>query len=91
MKTLSHLRPLAVAALLICSLSACNTGSNSGDTNVERGAEKSFDPATQQKATVADDSAASGLQRDTAAGPTGRQQYESATDRKDRNNDGIAD
>ncbi|WP_426493223.1 hypothetical protein [Hymenobacter sp. 102] len=91
MKRLSSLCSLAVAALLVVSVSACNTGSSSGDTNVERGAEKSNDPATQQNATLAADSATSGLQRDTAAMPTGRQQYESATERKDRNNDGIAD
>lgn len=91
MKTLLTFRPLAVAALLGLLVSACNTGSGSGDTNVERGSEKSLDPANQQNAAVSADSATSGLAADTAAGPTGRQQYESATDRKDRNNDGLAD
>ncbi|RSK37087.1 hypothetical protein [Hymenobacter metallilatus] len=91
MKTLNFLRPLAVAVLLVTTVSACNTGTGTGDTNVERGAEKSLDPANNQPATVADDSAASGLRRDTSAGPTGRQQYEQAADTKDRNHDGIAD
>jgi predicted small secreted protein len=91
MKRIFSLRFLAAAVLLAASVSACNTGSNSGDINVERSAEKSNDPATQQTATLAADSATSGLRPDTAALPTGRQQYESATERKDRNNDGIAD
>ncbi|MDU0369421.1 hypothetical protein ACFPAF_03370 [Hymenobacter endophyticus] len=91
MKTLLAFRSLAVAALLVSFVSACNTGSDSGDTNVERGSEKSLDPARHQNASVSADSATSGMVRDTAAGPTGRQQYEAATDRKDRNNDGLAD
>ncbi|RSK51152.1 hypothetical protein [Hymenobacter rigui] len=91
MKTLISFRPLAMAVLLAGTVSACNTGTGNGDTNVERGAEKSLDPATHQNASVAADSAASGLSRDTSTGPTGRQQYEKAADTKDRNHDGIAD
>lgn len=91
MKRSLSLRPLAAAVLLLSLVSACNTGTDTGATNVERGAEKSLDPASRQNATLAADSAASGLSRDTSAGPTGRQQYEQAGQTTDRDHDGLAD
>lgn len=85
-----HLLPsLLVATLLAGSLTACDTGTATGDTNVESGDFKKKDPDPGQ--TTTSDSATAGLQRDTATGPTGRQQYEKAADAVDRNKDGIAD
>ncbi|WBO83551.1 hypothetical protein [Hymenobacter yonginensis] len=80
---------LAAALLLATSLTACNTGTSTGDTNVETGAAKTKDPDPGQPTTS--DSATAGLQRDTTASPTGRQQYEKAADAVDRDKDGIAD
>jgi len=91
MKLPVFLRPLVAAALLTSLVSACNTGTETGATNVERGAEKSLDPAAHQNATLAADSATSGLSRDTTGGPTGRQQYEQAGETTDRDHDGLAD
>ncbi|MBC6697079.1 hypothetical protein [Hymenobacter sp. BT190] len=85
-----HLLPsLLVATLVAGSLTACDTGTSTGDTNVEYGDYKKKDPDPGQ--TTASDSATAGLQPDTAAGPTGRQQYEKAAEAVDRNKDGIAD
>lgn len=80
---------MLAAALLATSLTACNTGTSTGDTNVESGASKTKDPDPGQ--TTVSDSATAGLQRDTTTGPTGRQQYEKAADAVDRDKDGIAD
>lgn len=77
------------ATLLATSLTACNTGTATGDTNVESGANKTKDPDPGQSTTS--DSATSGLQRDTTNSPTGRQLYEQAGEAVDRNRDGIAD
>jgi predicted small secreted protein len=89
MKRPSLLSLLAATALLASSLTACNTGTATGDTNVESGANKTKDPDPGQ--TTMSDSATAGLQRDTAAGPTGRQVYENAAEAVDRDKDGIAD
>ena len=91
MKYSSTPRLLLAALLTTASLSACNTGNDSGATNVERGSEKNKDSNQQKMATSSSDSATSGLQRNTTQTPTTRQVYEEAADRKDRNNDGIAD
>lgn len=92
MKTPAIFRSVAAAALLTGLLSACNTGTNSGDTNVERGEEKSPDPADNRPNNNPNaDSATSGLNRDPNPAPTGREVYEGGADRKDHNNDGIAD
>ncbi|SHI72043.1 hypothetical protein SAMN02745146_1493 [Hymenobacter daecheongensis DSM 21074] len=81
-------RPLALALLLGCaSLSACNTGTGSGDTNVERGADKTKDPDPGQRAS----SNTSGLPTDTTRTTTGKDLYDNAATAKDRNNDGLAD
>lgn len=88
---MKHSLPRVLAVLLLASaaLTACNTGTKSGDTNVEAGTNKSSDPDPGQSTTS--DSATSGLQRDTSRTPTGRQLYENAANAKDRNNDGVAD
>lgn len=86
----SRLRPVAAALLLTGLLSACNTGTDTGSTNVERGDDKSADPAALRSANAGADSATAGLQADTNR-TTGRQQYEKAAASKDRNHDGIAD
>ncbi|GAB2770952.1 putative small secreted protein [Hymenobacter luteus] len=92
MKTSVFPRIIAAAALLAGSLTACNTGSEAGDTNVERGAAKDLGMDTNMPGqNLAADSATSGMNRDTMKTPTGRQVYEEGADRKDRNNDGLAD
>lgn len=82
---------IAAALLATASLTACNTGNDAGDTNVERGSQKNRDSDQLNTATSSSDSATSGLQRDTSHAPSNRQVYEGAADRKDRNNDGLAD
>ena len=82
------LRPLALAFVLAsASLTACNTGTSSGDTNVERGADKTKDPDPGQMGT----SDTNGMAGDTAKVTTGKDLYDRAGDAKDRNNDGIED
>ncbi|SHK28440.1 hypothetical protein [Hymenobacter psychrotolerans] len=83
-------RPLLFSLLAATVLfSACDTGTATGDTNVESGDYKKKDPDPGQ--SIASDSATAGLQRDTSGTPTGRQLYENAAQSKDRNRDGIAD
>lgn len=91
MKTSVFLRFITAAVLLAGPLTACNTGNEAGDTNVERGSAKDLgvEPTSPQNASA--DSATSGLSADTAKTPTGRQVYEEGASRKDRNNDGLAD
>ncbi|GAB3233766.1 hypothetical protein GCM10027346_22120 [Hymenobacter seoulensis] len=92
MKIFVLLRAVAVAAVLVGSLTACDTGEKAGATNVERGDYKSKDPAANMpNNTTGGDSATSGLNRSTDNSPTGREVYEDAANRKDKNNDGIAD
>ena len=81
---------LALAAAV--SLTACSSGTTSGDTNVERGYTKKG-PAAPQDGTAGGDSATAGLVPDTAAAhrPTGRDLYKAADKAKDRNHDGLAD
>jgi predicted small secreted protein len=82
---------VAAALLTTTSLTSCNTGNDTGDTNVERDAAKDNDSNDLQTGTAAGDSATSGTRPDTSTAPSTRQVYEEAADRKDRNNDGIAD
>ncbi|HEX8424831.1 hypothetical protein [Hymenobacter sp.] len=92
MKYSSTPRLLVAAALLAtASLTACNTGNDTGDTNVERDSYKDNDSNDMQSSAANSDSSTSGLQRDTTHAPSTRQVYEGAADRIDRNNDGIAD
>lgn len=92
MKTSVFLRIIAATALLAGPLTACNTGNEAGDTNVERGSAKDLGMDTNMPGqNLGADSATSGLSADTAKTPTGRQVYEQGADRKDRNNDGLAD
>ncbi|KUG06433.1 hypothetical protein [Solirubrum puertoriconensis] len=92
MNTSSNLlRPfsyLGAALLLAAGLTACSTGTESGDTNVERGHEKiALDPGARHPSGGVDSTR---MQRDTATSFRERQ-YQNARNRKDRNNDGIAD
>lgn len=93
MKTSASLRLLAAAALLLTApLTACNTGTEAGDTNVERGSQKDKDPAAAlTQGQVNGDSTTAGIKTENENAPTGREVYEDAANRKDRNNDGIAD
>jgi predicted small secreted protein len=83
-------RLLALAAALPLTLSACNTGGNTGDTNVESGAAKKMEEnAPQQPANG--DSLAAGIARDTTNRPTGKEQFDNAAKSRDRDHDGLAD
>ncbi|SNR45785.1 MULTISPECIES: hypothetical protein [Hymenobacter] len=91
MKTFSFFR-LAAGALLLSAATfttACSTGTDSGDTNVERGSNKEMAPVPQ--ANTGADSTTAGLTTAQDTMPTGRQQYEASGDAADRNRDGIAD
>ena len=82
---------LGLALTAALSLSACSSGTKSGDTNVERGYTKKG-PAAGQDGTANGDSATAGLVADTAArNPTGKELYRAAEKAKDRNHDGLAD
>ena len=86
----NFLRPFAVAFALTATLSACSSGTNDGDTNVERGYNKKG-PAAGQDGTMGGDSVTAGLSADTAKRPTGQELYKAAGEAQDRNHDGIAD
>ena len=83
-------RLLALAAALPLALSACNTGGNTGDTNVEKGSAKKMEENAPEPAANAD-SLASGLARDTTHRPTGKEQFDNAAKSRDRDHDGLAD
>lgn len=83
-------RLLALAAAFPLALSACNTGGNTGDTNVESGAAKKMEENAPQPAANAD-SLAAGLARDTTNRPTGKEQFDNAAKSRDRDHDGLAD
>lgn len=86
------LRLLGLAAALPLALSACHTGSDPGDTNVEQGSAKQLQTEHQpSRDTPNGDSLAAGIKRDTTRRPTGKQLYNSADRAVDRNHDGIAD
>jgi len=88
--TIHTLRLLGLAAALPLALSACNSGTKPGDTNVELGSAKKMQ-SNHPDDVSRGDSAAAGLQRDTTHRPTGKQLYKAADRTTDRNHDGIAD
>ena len=83
-------RLLGLAAAFALALSACHTGSNPGDTNVEQGSAKRLE-ANKPHATANGDSLAAGISRDTTRRPTGKQLFNAADRATDRNHDGLAD
>ena len=97
------LRLLALAAALHLAISACSSGINSGDTNLDKGANKDLESNSQPSRSSADngdamsqsssngDSLTAGIPRDTTNRPTGKELYKAADRSKDRNHDGIAD
>ena len=97
------LRLLGLAVALPLALSACNSGTQSGDTNVEKGSAKDLEPNDQPSRTSKDngdaanttssnaDSLTAGLTRDTTNRPTGKELFKAAGQAKDRNHDGMAD
>jgi hypothetical protein len=96
-------RLLALAAALPLALSACSSGGDTGDTNVERDAAKARESNAEPSRSSAEsgdasnathpngDSLAAGLSRDTTNRPTGREQFDNAAKSRDRNHDGLAD
>ncbi|OUJ75160.1 hypothetical protein [Hymenobacter crusticola] len=92
MKLTHSFRSFAFASLLgIASLTSCSTGTDSGDTNVERGTSKSDAPMQEGPASGGSDSTTAGLRPDSAQRPTGKQLYDHAADAHDRNHDGLED
>ena len=87
MKNLAH---LALACVAAATLSACNTGTDTGATNVERSQDKEG-PAATKDGNAAGDSATSGLRRAPDRKVTGREQFENADQTIDRDHDGLAD
>jgi len=83
-------RLLALATTLPLALSACNTGGNTGDTNVEKGSAKKMEENAPQQ-PVNGDSMAAGIPRDTTNRPTGKELFDNAAKSKDKNHDGLAD
>jgi hypothetical protein len=84
------LRLLVLACATTAALSACNTGTDTGATNVERSADKTGPEATKN-GDPAGDSVTSGLRRAPDRKVTGREQFENADQTVDRNHDGLAD
>jgi hypothetical protein len=85
------LRPLAVACALAATCSACSSGTDNGDTNVERGYSKK-NVGAPTNGNPSGDSVTAGVQRDQGKHqPTGKELYKAASDAKDRNHDGLAD
>jgi hypothetical protein len=96
-------RLLALAAALPLALSACNSGGDAGDTNVEKDAAKARESNTEPSRSSSEsgdasnatpsngDSLAAGLARDTTNRPTGRELFDNAAKSKDKNHDGLAD
>ena len=79
-----------MACAITASLSACSSGTDDGDTNVERGSTKTG-PAATADGVASGDSATAGLSRDTVKHTTGKDLYKAAGDAKDHNHDGLAD
>jgi hypothetical protein len=84
-------RSLAVACAFTAALSACSSGTESGDTNVETGHNKERPTTHEVGGTAGGDSATAGLQADTTTRPTGKELYKAAGNATDRNKDGLAD
>lgn len=87
---MKNLRLSALAFIAATAISACSSGTGSGDTNVERGYTKKG-PAAGKDGDPAGDSLTAGMRRDTAQIITGKQQLENAERSTDRNHDGLAD
>lgn len=89
MKTLS-LAALTLSIAAALSLSACNSGTTAGDTNVER-AQAKKGPTAPESGTPTGDSATAGMQRAPKSKVSGKEQFEKADQTTDRNHDGLAD
>lgn len=87
---MKNLRLLAFILTTAAALSACNSGTNTGDTNVERAQHKEG-PMAEEDGNPAGDSATSGLRRAPKTQVSGREQFEKADETVDRNHDGLAD
>ncbi|MBD2769760.1 hypothetical protein IC235_17865 [Hymenobacter sp. BT664] len=82
---------LLILAGVFTAGSACSSGTDNGDTNVERGSNKRRYAPTAQ-GVEGGDSTTAGLSRPAGPHkPTGKELYKAAGDAKDRNHDGIAD
>jgi hypothetical protein len=87
---MKNLRLLALIFAATATLSACSSGTGSGDTNVEVGSTKKG-PAAEKDGNPAGDSLTAGMRRDSGQTVTGKKQFENADRSVDRNHDGLAD
>ena len=89
---LKNLRLFALVMTTAAVLSACNhnSGTDNGDTNVER-AEFKKGPTAEESGHPDGDSITAGLRRAPQGAVSGREQFEKASETVDRNHDGLAD
>ncbi|WP_375416990.1 hypothetical protein [uncultured Hymenobacter sp.] len=87
---MKNLRLIALLLTTTAALSACNSGTDTGDTNVESAQHKEG-PTAEKDGNPAGDSATSGLRRAPDSQVSGREQFEKASETIDRNHDGLAD
>ena len=85
-----RLLALTLTAATALSLSACNSGTQAGDVNVERAGPKKG-PAAPEDGNPTGDSATAGMRRLPKTAVTGKEQFEKADQTVDRNHDGLAD
>lgn len=87
---MKNLRLLTLIFATTTALSACNSGTGTGDTNVEQ-AQYKKGPTAKEDGDPAGDSATSGLRRAPDRQVSGREQFEKTDQTTDRNHDGLAD
>ena len=87
---MKNLRLFIFALCATASLSACNSGTSAGDTNVESAGAKENTTA-QTDGTPGGDSATAGMRRAPSTQVSGKEQFEKADQSVDRNKDGLAD
>jgi len=89
MKTTSTVRLLAALLLSSATFAACSKGTDTADTNVERGSNKDFGQSTMLPES--DTLPSTHVQPDTANTMTAKELYDRSNNSVDRNHDGIAD
>ena len=83
-------RLLGLAFALPLFLSACSDHPKVGSSNVEQGSYKG-EYVSKHEGTPNGDSLTAGLSQDTTHRPTGKQLYNNAARKDDKNHDGVAD
>jgi len=93
MKTLSTLRLVAATVFVSTAslLSACSTGTDNADTNVETGATKDFGQSDATPGRDLNSVPSTRAIPDTAGQKTIEEQYDKSRKATDHNHDGMAD